>query len=300
VYVTNPSVTAGVTFDSVTICAGDSVQLTAFGGTDYFWDPGNGLSDRNSATPWASPEESKNYVVRITNGSCQSQFTVRVIVDEDCVWPGDANYDGVANNQDVLTLGIGYGIGGFPRQNATNTWEGQYCPDWFLALASGPNLKHVDCDGNGTIAAADTLPIFLNYGLTHSKGGGSGQKFVDPELYFDLPDDTALAGQEIDVPVYLGTSALQVSNFYGIAFTVNYDNTIVEENTMHFAPVNSFAGNTGDLLSFDFDMHGESKMDVALTRINRTTASGFGQIGVLNFTMKDDISGKDFLVRGLQ
>jgi len=289
----------GVAFDSVTICRGDSVQLAAFGGNDYYWDPGNGLSDRYSPTPWAAPEETKNYVVIISNGGCESMFTVHVEVDDDCVWPGDANHDGIANNQDVLALGIGNGISGFPRPNATNNWNAQYCPDWFLALASGPNLKHLDCDGNGTINAADTIPLFLNYGMTHNRSGSPGQKFVDPELYFDLPTDTAFAGQEIDVPVYLGTSNIQTSNFYGIAFSVNYDNTIVEENTMHFEAVNSFAGNANDLLSFDFDMYGDSKMDVALTRLNRTVASGFGQIGTISFAMKDDISGKNFLVREL-
>ncbi|HXH19821.1 MAG TPA: PKD domain-containing protein, partial [Chitinophagales bacterium] len=300
VYVVNPGGNnAGVAFDSVTICRGDSVQLAAFGGTSYYWNPGNGLSDRNSPTPWASPEVSKNYFVIIGNGACEQIFSVHVKVDEDCVWPGDANSDGIANNQDVLAIGIGFGISGFTRPNATSNWEGQLCPDWLLALASGPNLKHVDCDGSGTIDAADTIPLYLNYGLTHNRSGSPGQKFVDPELYFDLPDDTALAGQAIAVPVYLGTHDIQASNFYGIAFSVNYDNTIVEEGTMHFAPVNSFAGNVGDLLSFDFDLYGESKMDVALTRLNRVSVSGYGQIGTISFTMKDDISGKDFLVREL-
>lgn len=297
VFVVNSTSTMGVTSDSFSICRGDTVQLAAFGGDTYYWDPGNGLSDRNSATPLASPEETKDYWVRIEDGTCHATFWVHVEVDEDCVWPGDANSDGIANNNDVLAIGIGNGISGFPRPNATNTWEGQYCPDWFLALASGPNLKHVDCDGDGAINTADTLPIFLNYGLTHNKSGGRvGQKFVDPELYFDLPDDTALAGQHLDVPVYLGTNDLQVSNFYGIAFTVEYDGDIVEENTMSFAPVNSFAGNVGDLLSFDYDMYGEEKMDVALTRLNRVSVGGWGQIGTISFTMKDDISGKDFLV----
>lgn len=298
VYVVNPSASnAGVAFDSITICRGDSVQLAAYGGSDYFWDPGNGLSDRHSATPWASPERTTHYVVRIGNVTCFTTFSVHVTVDQDCVWPGDANSDGIANNHDVLAIGIGFGISGFARPHATSNWEGQYCPDWLLALASGPNLKHVDCDGSGTIDAADTIPLFLNYGRTHNRSGSPGRKFVDPELYFDLPDDTALAGQSVTVPVYLGTSSIQVNNLYGIAFSVGYDNTIVEENTMHFAPVNSFMGNTGELLSFEYDLYHDSKMDVALTRLNRVSVGGFGQIGTISFTMKDDISGKDFLLR---
>ncbi|GIV32986.1 MAG: hypothetical protein KatS3mg031_0521 [Chitinophagales bacterium] len=299
VFVLSAGNSSGVAFDSVTICRGDSLQLAAFGGTQYFWDPAAGLTDRNSPTPWASPLESKTYTVTIRNGVCESRFTVHVGVDDDCVWPGDANHDGIANNLDVLAIGIGFNISGLPRPNASIQWYGQYCPDWLLALASGPNLKHADCDGNGVINNADTLPIRLHYGLTHNKSGGPGKKFTDPELYFRMPVDTALSGQEVQVPVYLGTDSLPVNNFYGIAFSVHYDPTLIQENSMRFTPVNSFIGNPSDLLSFDIDIYGQARMDVGLTRTNRISTGGYGQIGTVSFTMKDDISGKDFLVKEL-
>jgi hypothetical protein len=36
-------------------------------------------------------------------------------------------------------------------------------------------------------------------------------------------------------------------------------------------------------------------MDAAITKTDQVNVSGFGKIGILNFTMKDDISGKQLL-----
>jgi gliding motility-associated-like protein len=49
------------------ICKGDSVQLFAGGGTNYYWLPQVGLSNPNSANPIASPDSTTLYVVRIEN-----------------------------------------------------------------------------------------------------------------------------------------------------------------------------------------------------------------------------------------
>jgi gliding motility-associated-like protein len=49
------------------ICKGDSVQLLASGGTNYYWLPQAGLSNPNSANPIATPDTTTLYVVRIEN-----------------------------------------------------------------------------------------------------------------------------------------------------------------------------------------------------------------------------------------
>jgi gliding motility-associated-like protein len=49
------------------ICKGDSVQLFASGGTNYYWLPQAGLSNPNSANPIATPDTTTLYVVRIEN-----------------------------------------------------------------------------------------------------------------------------------------------------------------------------------------------------------------------------------------
>ncbi|HEY1202234.1 MAG TPA: PKD domain-containing protein, partial [Niastella sp.] len=63
------------------ICAGDSVQLNAFGGATYQWSPAAGLSDPAIANPKASPTITTDYRVIITdiNGCIDSAF-VKVVV----------------------------------------------------------------------------------------------------------------------------------------------------------------------------------------------------------------------------
>ena len=87
----------------------------------------------------------------------------------DSVWPGDANYDGVANNFDILNLGVNYGTSGPARTAASNAWTGQVCANWANSSPGGINGKHCDCDGNDTVDVADTIPIYLNYGLMHPR-----------------------------------------------------------------------------------------------------------------------------------
>ncbi|MFD0763608.1 gliding motility-associated C-terminal domain-containing protein [Mucilaginibacter lutimaris] len=66
-----------------TICAGSGAQITASAtnGVSYSWSPAAGLSDANSATPFASPSISTLYTVTVTNASnCINTNTVQVNV----------------------------------------------------------------------------------------------------------------------------------------------------------------------------------------------------------------------------
>ena len=65
----------------VTICPGDSVQLSASGGVSYSWSPSTGLNNPNIANPKASPASSINYMVTVAaaNG-CTKNDTVAVNV----------------------------------------------------------------------------------------------------------------------------------------------------------------------------------------------------------------------------
>lgn len=54
---------------SPTICSGQSVQLTASGGTRYTWTPAAGLSNPNIANPIATPQQTTRYNLRVENES---------------------------------------------------------------------------------------------------------------------------------------------------------------------------------------------------------------------------------------
>jgi len=66
------------------ICPGDSVQLAAFGGTNYSWRPTVGLSDSNSRTPYARPTKTTTYYVTICDSSCSCKRldSVTLVVGE--------------------------------------------------------------------------------------------------------------------------------------------------------------------------------------------------------------------------
>lgn len=64
---------------SASFCEGDSVQLTASGGSIYQWMPSTGLSDPSIANPKASPPGTATYKLVVTNsGGCKDSLTKTV------------------------------------------------------------------------------------------------------------------------------------------------------------------------------------------------------------------------------
>jgi len=67
------------------ITLGDSVQISATGGTSYTWTPATGLSCTNCSSPYASPTTTTTYIVTGTDASgCVGTDTIVVIVDMPC------------------------------------------------------------------------------------------------------------------------------------------------------------------------------------------------------------------------
>lgn len=73
------SITASVD-SNVTICTGDSAQLSAVGGTTYLWLPDTTLSCSGCPDPVAYPLVTTTYEVTIANGQCTYNDTVMVSV----------------------------------------------------------------------------------------------------------------------------------------------------------------------------------------------------------------------------
>lgn len=234
-----------------------------------------------------------NYTVTVTdlNGCFNaSTFTLGC----DSVWPGDANYDGIANNNDMLAIGIGFGNNGPVRPAASNFWLGQAADDWTGSLASGSNYKHIDCNGDGTINSDDTTAIVLNYGLTHPfRLMPTPAGINDPPLYFDLPVDTIGTSQQLSVPLIFGTSNIPADNIYGLAFTVNYDTALVKVDSIRIDFNNSWMGIFGnDLLFIQHNNPFQGQLNVGATRTNHSNISGFGEIARVTVVTVDNVSGR--------
>lgn len=62
------------------ICAGQSIGISAFGGTQYTWQPGAALSCTSCQSPVASPLSTITYSVEVSNGYCSDFDSLTITV----------------------------------------------------------------------------------------------------------------------------------------------------------------------------------------------------------------------------
>ncbi|OWY25971.1 T9SS C-terminal target domain-containing protein [Sphingobacteriales bacterium UPWRP_1] len=208
----------------------------------------------------------------------------------NCVWPGDADNNGTTNNFDVLNIGLGYDFTGVPRSDTTIDWYAHNAANWASVFPDGLNHKFADCNGNGIINAADTTAISANYGLTHGKTGQTGS--TGAPLYFALENQSGTeVGDTITLSVHLGNTENPVPDFYGIAYTVNFDGTFLQLQNFT-PPLLPWAGTLSNTLHFRKNV-GNSQSDIALTRTNHQNITGQGPIGQATFVIIENIDGKN-------
>ncbi len=215
----------------------------------------------------------------------------------DSVWPGDANHDGIADQFDLLTIGIGYGSTGPLRPNASLNWAAQYAPDWNDSLLTGVNYKHIDCNGDGLIDDNDTLALQLNFGLSHNKGSLSG---VGAPLYAEILQDTLFAGDTAEIHIFYGADTLPAEDVYGLGFFLEVDTALVEMSSARVFYPSSFMGQKGsNLLTFDRVLEEDGQIAMALVGKDHLDRSGYGLVGKVTIIMIDDLAGKQAVYENL-
>ena len=237
---------------NTTFCPDTTWALAGPNGGSYLWS--TGATTQNIAAATAG-----TYWLQYTNvNGCITSDTIVLTLSADCVWPGDANHDGVADNQDLLAVGYGFGFSGPLRAGASPLWYGQPAPNWATALPSLVNHKHPDCDGNGTIDYADTTLIAIHYGLTHNKNTGvtaGTPLYVVPEL------DSFPAGDTVFFAVHWGDGSDPVTLAHGLAFSLSIDPQNIAAGTLYGRYPNSFLGNgIPDLLTLTYPETGTGKL----------------------------------------
>lgn len=235
------------------------------------------------------------YNIYIVQNVCASN-TVMVVVPDSCedVWPGDANYDLVADNKDLLQIGLAYGNTGPIRTSASSLWVAQPATDWNNWFNIGVNQKHADCDGNGVIDAADTIPILANYGLTHLLKPASilQTNTLAPDLFLTISNDTTGLSDSVFVNVMCGSASNPIDSIYGLAFRLYYDSALVDTASISFNNSTSFLGTNGvNLISINKNF-GAGYADFAITRTDHVNASGHGPVTVMGIVTTDNVAGK--------
>ncbi|HTL81318.1 MAG TPA: T9SS type A sorting domain-containing protein [Bacteroidia bacterium] len=263
-----------------------SATATATGGTPaytYTWLP----SSVSGATINNIPSLT-TFTVYVTDvNGCMDSAAFTETDSCNYVWPGDANEDAVADNNDILAIGIANGATGTTRANATTNWIGQPSADWGQTFVSGTDYKFADCDGDGTIANADTNAVIQNFGFTHNMRVGNAPVYdaTLPDLTITMNQPMVAAGSSGTLSVSLGNSSVPASNVYGVAFTLNFDQAQILSNSFGMSNSNCWMGTAGNnLMGVVLKQPNTSSVQVAITKFDHTNANGFGNIADLGFT----------------
>lgn len=151
--------------------------------------------------------------------------TMALVCEEDCIWSGDLNADGIANHEDLLAYGFGMTETGEARMAPYN-WSPKGGSNWGSEqLVSGNDTKHLDADGNGLVDGADFGKTIQHYDLIRP----------DYVPVFDYPqaDDFTFGpssangsfeGMEPGDFIFARVRLLtEVANLRALAFVLEYD-----------------------------------------------------------------------------
>ena len=284
--------------------------------TDATWDFGNGItfSTLNPLTYSFSSAGTYTTCLTVSNSftGCSSTICHDVTIDgsgeyldstcyyTECVFPGDANYDNIVNAYDVLPIALYNGTFGIARPNANSNFVGQASANWQLQTVDSVNLKHADADGSGVVNLNDLAVIQQNFMFEHDgvvqKNAEGTPLWIqfDPIVYPTNPNDPFV----VSAGVMIGTMNDPVNELLGIAFVLDYDETIIDAGSVNVIYHNaSIIGqnNSAATLAIDNFLTGEVAM--ANARTNQTFATGFSRIATVDFTITDIVIGRQTNVK---
>jgi hypothetical protein len=200
-------------------CDGETITLDAgTEGVTYQWSTG-------AETQTIDVTDAGWYVVTVTNFTgCTTIDSAFVSVDCN-LYPGDGNNDGIANYLDLLSIGNHFNQTGAARVDASNNWTPQALTPWGVEANNGMDIGYADCNGDGTINAADTTAIALNYGNEHQAVIINAPQTFSVSLQANPANEGFVDAETAIIPfdvVVSNTNNTPLNEIYGIGFKLHY------------------------------------------------------------------------------
>jgi hypothetical protein len=175
---------------------------------------------------------------------------------DDCVWAGDANHDGIANYLDLQSIALALGKEG-PQRASPYIWSAKNGETWNEDLPNtSTDLKHSDCDGNGTVKPGDFILTTLHYNFTNPDYEEPPDVYPPgPELFLTAAGNhnfnELMPGQSF----FARLNLVEVPDLFALSFQIEFDSRYFEE----FDP---FANGFGqyDPLRFGSDLRSENHL----------------------------------------
>ncbi|MEO7176281.1 MAG: T9SS type A sorting domain-containing protein [Saprospiraceae bacterium] len=210
-----------------------------------------------------------------------------------CVWPGDGDNNGRVDMRDLLSLGYYLGESGAERPNPSlDQWYGQSSPNWPTDQAgNGQNMKFLDADGDGLIAALDTAGIKNFYLKEHSILTQHNELSGQVPMFL-IPQQTSVnAGDTLRVDIYVGEEANPAINFGGLSFHFNWQEGTINGPSAYIEWNKSSWLAQGSASLPLYVKPNLQRFDAGITRVNNKTASGYGKIGTFVCIVDEDLEG---------
>jgi hypothetical protein len=180
---------------------------------------------------------------------------------DPCVWPGDANNDGIANHHDLLILGMAHSRTGLARTGPLS-WAPHNADNWEDELPGGINVKYADTNGDGVVEIEkDAEIIDIHYGLTHADYHSFINCNEGEELIVEGGYVGSVISQTRKVTIRLNTAL--VDSLYGLAFSVLFDQKFFRNAAGFESPF--FPAGTSHSISHVTP----GRIDFAVTRFDR-------------------------------
>ena len=209
------------------------------------------------------------YIVSIRPGDC---------LETTCVWPGDANNDGVANCEDALNIGRGFDK--FSDANKrilpVNDWIAQEAGDWG-ELNDGVDMKFSDSDGNGCINRKDIQAVKQNYDLTHQKNNTIELEENGPILSIVPTQINALQNDTAQFDVLLGNPTINAENIFGLNMTIRPSSPELYESSIQIDYSDSWIGNI-DSNAIHLEHQLSDGISFAIVRTDHKNTTNHGKI----------------------
>ena len=222
------------------------------------------------------------YIVSVKEKKC---------VSEECVWPGDANSDGIANNKDLINIGMNYKYVDKRKRRvfANNNWDGQYSVNWINDKYNA-NQKHSDCNGDGLINVSDRDAIYVNYNFSHQKT--EDEIITDPNgplIYISADKDSFIIGDTVRFNIDLGEIDNKANNIYGVAMSLRYSLSSFNYNSKASADFSGSWLGTDDNDIITFAKQVDEGIDIAISRTNYQNKSGSGHLASIDIITPDNL-----------
>jgi len=221
----------------------------------------------------------------------------------NCVYPGDANNNGIANDFDILEMGLNYASSAVSRTEIGDNWL-PYTPPTPITNA------YVDANGDSSIDSLDFDANTINHGETHLLYTGAQEGFdvLGSELFFsryyepnNLPwpswtDTVVSLNGYLVVDVNFGSASQLINDLNGITFRVSYDNAVLDIQETPSSPIPFLGKSKIDEGWLDDDGaavfarqiidEDKGKVHYVASRLNQTNYTNGGIVGRLIFKTK--------------